>query len=139
MKWEWFDPRRRVYEVGKSKSKTTRTIPVPDWLWEAIFSMPMTINEWVFPSSVDGAPHRPQFCKKILHRVCTELGLGTVTAHRLRASFCSNHAEAGTPLSEIQGMCGHASVETTMIYVETSLEAKRKAQDVLSQKLGLAK
>jgi hypothetical protein len=34
-------------------------------------------------------------------------------------------------------MLGHKNIATTMIYVETSLDAKRKAQDTLSQKLGL--
>jgi len=137
MRHEWFDPQQRVYQVGKSKSKTTRTIPVPDWLWESIHALPATKSEWVFPAD-DGAPRRPHFCKKALQRVCKALGLGNVTTHRLRATFCSNHASAGTPLTELQGMCGHASVETTMIYVETSMEAKRTAQDALSQKLGLA-
>jgi len=59
------------------------------------------------------------------------------TVLRLRATFASLHAEAGTPLPEIQGMLGHKNIATTMIYVETSLDAKRKSQDALSLKLGL--
>jgi len=137
LRWEWFDPERKTYIVGKSKSKQSRTLPVPDWLWKAIHAMPKTISEWVFPAE-DGKPHRAQFVKKVLQRVCQELGLGNVTQHRLRASFASLHSESGTPLTEIQGMLGHRSVETTMIYLETSLEAKRKAQDALSRRLGLA-
>ena len=35
-------------------------------------------------------------------------------------------------------MLGHKNVQTTMMYVETSLDAKRRAQDALSQKLRLA-
>jgi integrase len=66
-----------------------------------------------------------------------ELGLGNVTQHRLRATFASLHAEAGTPVPEIQQMLGHKNIATTMIYVETSLEAKRKAQDNLGKRLGL--
>lgn len=42
-----------------------------------------------------------------------------------------------TPVAEIQGMLGHKQIQTTMIYVEQSLDAKRRAQDALSQKLGL--
>jgi len=62
-----------------------------------------------------------------------------VTQHRLRSSFASLHAsEAGTPISEIQSMLGHKNIQTTMIYVETSLEAKRRAQDALSVRLGLS-
>lgn len=138
MRWEWFDPEQRTYVVGKAKGKEARVLPVPEWVWSAIHDMPKPmLSEWVFPAE-DGKPHRAQFCKKTLQRVCEELGLGNITAHRLRASFASLHADAGTPITEIQGMLGHKSVQTTMIYVETSLDAKRKAQDALSQKLGLA-
>ncbi len=138
MRLEWFDHHQRTYVVGKAKGKEARVIPVPEWLWCAIHAMPKPqLSEWVFPSE-DGAPHRPQFCKKALNQVCTQLGLGNVTAHRLRATFASLHAEAGTPITEIQGMLGHKNVATTMIYVETSLESKRRSQDTLSQKLGLA-
>ena len=68
-----------------------------------------------------------------------KLGLGAVTNHRLRASYASLHAvEAGTPITELMGLMGHRQVQTTMLYVETSLDAKRRAQDLLSHKLGLA-
>lgn len=137
MRWEWFDPTQRTYVVGKAKGKEARVLPVPNWLWNSIHAMPKTLSEWVFPAE-DGKPHRAQFCKKALQRVCKALGLGNVTQHRLRATFASLHAETGTPLPEIQGMLGHKNIQTTMIYVETSLDAKRKSQDVLSQKLGLS-
>jgi integrase len=137
MRWEWFNPDQRTYTVGKAKGKEARVLPVPDWLWGAIHAMPKTLSGWVFPAE-DGKPHRSQFCKKALHRVCESLGLGHVTQHRLRATFATLHAEAGTPITEIQGMLGHKSITTTMIYVEQSIAAKRRAQDALGQKLGLA-
>ena len=138
MRWEWFDTEQRTYTVGKAKGAEARVLPVPDWLWSVIFAMPKPLlSEWVFPAE-DGKPHRAQFCKKALQRVCVKLGLGNVTQHRLRATFASLHAEAGTPLADIQGMLGHKSVTTTMIYIEQTLEAKRKAQNSLSLKLGLA-
>lgn len=138
MRWQWFDHASHTYTVGKAKGKEARVLPVPDWLWDALHSMPKPImSEWVFPAE-DGKPHRSQYCKKVLQRVCKALDLGNVTQHRLRATFASLHAEAGTPVPEIQGMLGHKNVATTMIYVETSLEAKRRAQDNLSLKLGLA-
>jgi len=137
MRWEWFDSERKTYVVGKSKGKEARVLPVPEWLWKAIHTMPKSLSAWVFPA-MDGKPHRPHFCKKALERVCTELGLGHISQHRLRATFASLHAEAGTPITEIQGMLGHKSINTTMIYIEQTLESKRKAQDSLSLKLGLA-
>lgn len=137
MRWEWFDMDNRSYTVGKSKNRLSRVLPVPDWLWEILLGMERTQSEWLFPAE-DGKPHRAQFCKKPLKRVCDKLGLGNVTQHRLRSSHASLHALVGTPLSEIQGLLGHKNIATTMIYVETSLEAKRHAQDVLSQSLGFA-
>lgn len=65
------------------------------------------------------------------------MDLCNATQHRLRATFVSLHAEAGIPVPEIQGMLGHKNIATTMLYVETSLEAKCRAQGNLSQKLGL--
>jgi integrase/recombinase XerC len=137
MRWEWFDAEQRTYVVGKAKGKEARVLPVPDWLWKAIQSLPKTLSEWVFPAG-DGKPHRPNYCRNVIDTVAEELKLGNLTQHRLRATFASLHAEAGTPVTEIQGMLGHKSVQTTMIYVETSLDAKRKAQDALSEKLRLA-
>jgi integrase len=138
MRWQWFDHSAQTYAVGKAKGKEARVLPVPDWLWSVVHAMPKPmLSEWVFPAE-DGKPHRSQYCKKVLKRVCETMGLGNVTQHRLRATFASLHAEAGTPVPEIQGMLGHKSIATTMIYVETSLDAKRRAQNSLSQKLGLA-
>lgn len=137
MRWEWFNPDQRTYTVGKAKGKEARVLAVPSWLWESIHTMPRILNEWVFPAE-DGKPHRPQFCKKAIQRVTTALGLGHVTAHRLRASFATLHAEAGTPISEIQGFLGHKAVTTTMLYVEQTLEGRRRAQDTLSKQLGFA-
>ena len=137
MRWEWFDADQRTYTVGKAKGKEARVIPIPAWLWNAIQSMPKTLSGWVFPAS-NGQRHHAHYCKKVLQKVSLALGLGNVTQHRLRASFASLHAAAGTPVTEIQGFLGHKSITTTMLYVEQSLENKRRAQDTLSQKLGLA-
>ena len=138
MRWEWFDAAQRTYCVGLAKGKEARVIPVPSWLWRALHeSTPRTLSEWVFPAH-DFKPHRPNFLQKPLETIAKKLGLGRLTQHRLRATFASLHAQAGTPITEIQGMLGHKNIATTMIYVETSLDAKRSAQDNLSQKLGLA-
>lgn len=137
MRWEWFDFERQTYTVGKAKGKEARVVPVPGWLWTAFQGVPKNLSEWVFPAE-DGKVHRPGFLRKPLMKVAVDLGLGHLTQHRLRATFASLHAEAGTPITEIQGMLGHKAVTTTMIYVEQSLESKRRAQDQLSKILGLA-
>lgn len=137
MRWEWFDPSQLTYIVGKAKGKEARVLPVPNWVWSRLMELPKTTSPWCF-SDASNKPLRPNAVRGLLGRVRRELGLGHITQHRLRASFASLHAEAGTPITEIQVMLGHKNIATTMIYVETSLDAKRKAQDTLSQRLKLA-
>jgi integrase len=137
MRWEWLDLDRMTYQVGKAKGKEARIIPVPTWLATSLLTMPKRISEWVFPAE-DGSPHRSGYLRKPLGRIAKKLQLGPLTLHRLRATFATLHAESGTPVTEIQGMLGHKAITTTQIYLETSLDAKRRAQDALGQKLGLA-
>lgn len=136
MRWEWVDLVQETYTVGKAKGKEARVIPIPGWILSALVQVPRSSGGWVFPAR-DGIPHRSGFLKKPLACIATELGLGRLSQHRLRATFASLHAEVGTPITEVQGMLGHKSIQTTMIYVEQSLAAKRKAQDALSIRLGL--
>ena len=138
MRWEWLDFEQHTYTVGKAKGKEARVLPVPAWLWHQLVNMPKTLSGWIFPSHV-GKLHTPGFLRKPLIKAANDLKLGTLTSHRLRATFASLHSQNGTPLPDIQAMLGHKDITTTMIYVEQTLEAKRRAQDSLSQKLGLAK
>jgi integrase len=138
MRWGRFSPAQRTYVVGKVKGKEARVLPVPSWLWVAIHEMPkLALSALVF-LAVDGKPHRNNFLHKPLHGAARKRGLGRFTQHRLRATLASLHPQAGTPITEIHGMLGHKCITTKMIYIETSLDAKWRAQDALSLKLGLA-
>lgn len=137
MRWEWVDAEARIYTPGKAKGKEARQLPIPAWLWKALSAIPKTANPWIFAAK-DGLPHRSQFCKKVLQRACNQMGIIGLTQHRLRATFATLHySEAGTTLPEVQSMLGHKNIVTTMLYLETNLDAKRKAQDRLELKLGL--
>lgn len=137
MRWVWLDPTKRTYTVGVSKGKEARVIPIPDWLWLRLVGMPRTLSPYVFPSK-DGGLHHRHFLRQPLQRLCRELGLGNVTVHRLRGSFATLHAEAGTPITAIQSMLGHADIKTTLIYIEQGFEVRRRSQDALAKQLGLA-
>lgn len=136
-RWEWLDPERKTYTVGKAKGKEARVLPIPDWLLGFFANQPNRISEWMFPNR-QGKPYGPTFLCRYLSIASALVNLPRLSQHRLRSSFATLHAHAGTPITEIQGMLGHKSISTTMIYVEQSLDAKRRAQDTLSQKLGLA-
>ena len=136
MRWEWLDVRRRTYVVGRAKGKEARVLPIPEWLWNALEAHPHVSEEWIFPAK-DGKPHRAQVTKKALAKVAETLKLPRLTAHRLRATFASLHALAGTPATEIQAMLGHKSLSTTMIYLEHNQDVRRRAQDALWDGLGM--
>ena len=138
MRFEWLDIEQRTYQVGRAKGKEARVLPVPSWLWDDLTALPTQAHSGlIFPARTGGC-HCPGFLRKPLLAAAKQLGLGNLTPHRLRASFASLHAAAGTPLSELQTMMGHKDYKTLWGYIETSLEAKRQAQDILSQRLGLA-
>ena len=136
-RWKWLDLTSHTYTVGRSKTRTPRTIPVPSWLWSHLLEMPKTLSEFICPCP-DGTAHRGQVTKKTLARAAKDLGIEGITPHSLRRTFATLHAQQGTALSDLQGMMGHASPVLTLLYIQQSSDAKRVAQDTLGQRLGLA-
>lgn len=56
-----------------------------------------------------------------------------VTPHVLRHTFCTEMAQAGMPIKELQYIMGHADVGTTMnIYTHSSYEAAKQAFDKIA-------
>lgn len=134
-RWEWLQG--EAYTVGKAKGKRNRTIPVPAWVAAAIAELPRADLGLMFPGT-DGRPHPQGWLRKAIARGCKAVGIPVIGAHRLRATFATLHAGAGTPLTAVQALMGHASVVTTRGYVEESAEAHREAQNGLSKLLGFA-
>jgi integrase len=138
MKHCWVDVEMRLYVVGKAKGKEARTVPIPNWLWESIQALPHVSKEWVFAHPKTKQPHNPNFLRGVLNRVGIAMDLPGLSQHRLRASWASWLAEANVPIPEIAALMGHKHWAVTQQYVVTSLDAKKRAQDNLGQKLGLA-
>lgn len=59
------------------------------------------------------------------------------TFHCLRHGFCSALSDSGKELSDIAGMAGHKSVQTTMRYIHQGEGRKREVVDQLTKSLGL--
>lgn len=137
MRWDWLDTERGVYEVHKAKSKRARLIPVPEWALEPLLILPRTVSGLVFPAE-DGKPHRQGWLRQAFERAGREAGLPKLSNHRLRASFATIQSVMGTELKEIQAILGHASITTTMVYIETDMDRKKAAQERMARGMGLA-
>lgn len=68
-----------------------------------------------------GAPLDRFDVTRLLRRLARAAGItqpATVGPHSLRASAITDQVERGKPVTEVQGLAGHADVRTTMRYVE---------------------
>ena len=138
MRWAWIDIANQSYQIWVSKGREPRVLPIPDWVWSHLVALPKTLSPWIFPRP-DGGPHNRNWLRLTLQKVVSKMGLSIhLSQHRLRASFATLHSESGTPVTDIKAMLGHQNLATTLIYIEGTLEMKRRAQDNLSVKLGLA-
>lgn len=131
-RWEWIDAGQGEYQVGKAKGMRPRTLGVPAWVMPWILALPRTVSGLVFPAP-DGGQHPAGWLRKALARGARAAGVvGTLGNHRLRASFATRHAAAGTSLDAIQGMMGHTDISTTRGYIEDDLGRQKQAQDKLA-------
>ncbi|TRM10676.1 tyrosine-type recombinase/integrase [Lentibacillus cibarius] len=71
------------------------------------------------------------FTERGIQKMLTKYGklasMENITPHRFRHSFCKNLANAGTPIEVIKRLARHESVETTMIYIDSSYEEQLEA------------
>jgi integrase len=59
-----------------------------------------------------------------------------LTPHRLRATFATLHALAGTPIRDIQAMLRHKHIGTTILYIEDIPEIRHMAQTRMEKLAG---
>ena len=71
--------------------------------------------------------------RKGLIRAAEEAGVGHVTLHMLRHSYCTQSADAGVPAFVLQEQMGHRHLATTQKYYHASREGRRQATSLLEQ------
>lgn len=131
LKLEHVGPRLEYLRVVKAKGDKDRTIPVNSTVREAIRQYldvrPMTDSPSLFIAS-----HRDRLSstqvRKIVRAYGEKIGL-KITPHRLRHSAGTWLHLAGADTIEIKEILGHASLNTTQIYVKTTGKTLQSAVD----------
>jgi integrase len=111
--------------VGVPKNYRERTIPLTADAIVALVALPRR-GELAFTRGNGNALSRGMAQNAIKH-ACRRAGIQQVGWHTLRHTFASHLAAAGTPITSIQVLLGHANITMTMRYTHTSPSALRDA------------
>lgn len=126
--WSDIDVKQGVVRVTakpeygfRPKDWEEREVPVPDKLVTSLKNWATTCNgsPFVFPTR-NGTPrkHRTQLldlCKEIAGRA--GMDRDKFFLHKFRATFATNHLQAGVDLRTVQMWLGHKDLESTMRYL----------------------
>ncbi|MCZ6624945.1 MAG: tyrosine-type recombinase/integrase, partial [Deltaproteobacteria bacterium] len=108
-RWRFYPPKTRAGQ---------RCIPIPPEIVSRLkawkLKCPPTKLDLVFPGP-DGNPMRRHHSLRVgLHPLLRRAGLRQVHFHSLRHSFASAMILAGSPITEVAGVLGHSSPQTTL-------------------------
>ena len=102
---------------------------------DLIYNNKLIDENYLFNSNRE-KKYSPRSIQMILKKASQKAGIGKkIHPHTLRHSFATHLIENGYSVSEIQGLLGHKSPETTMIYVHlaspTMLKIKSPIDDLI--------
>lgn len=127
---------RTCLTTNRPKSaSSTRTIPVPAFLMDALRAMREANPEsgYVFGGA---SPAEPRTLQRRFQSLAKRAGVSNVHFHTLRHSFATRLLELGVDVKTISKLLGHSSVRTTLdFYAHSMRESQRRAIDRLAAAL----
>ena len=127
-----------------SKGGKDRYVPLPDWTLKELRVWWGTHRhrKWVFPgegpngkpSATAAAPMPSASLRECLNAVVSQLGLPQGThVHTLRHCYATHLLEEGVDIRLISAYLGHASLETTMVYLHLTAVNDAKTHEALAR------
>jgi integrase/recombinase XerC len=123
-----------VITVREGKGDLWRSVPISDKLRKALVAWMESRGEYKF---AHGSPYMFVSRKaarisrftldQIITKYMEQVGITEHSCHSLRHTFAKRLAESNVRLEEIAKLCGHASIQTTMIYTTPGAQELRDA------------
>lgn len=124
----WWDSDGKKHE-GAPKNHKTRTIPLTGDALAVLQALPQRTG-YVFTDDA-GRQLRPTQCKWPLWRAQDAAELRRTGPHVLRHTFASHLVMRGVPLSAVQALMGHSTIQMTTKYAHLAPDHLRAAVDAL--------
>ena len=111
------DSARMLIHVREGKGRKDRLVPLSPVLLDLLRSYWRVHRPkgWLFPGQSDDKPLSPNTVQRAVAKARSVVGKH-VTPHTLRHCFATHLLEAGINIRTVQGLLGHAKLETTSIY-----------------------
>ena len=123
------DSERMVIEVRNSKGGKDRYVPLPRRTLDLLrkYWIKSRSNSWLFPSSVTADHISVSAIQLCFKKVLRESGITKhATVHTLRHSYATHLLESGVDIRVIQGVLGHSSPKSTVIYTHLTQKIVKK-------------
>ena len=144
-----YNPTKKTHLIVQSTPKTkssNREIAISDGLCELLVRHIFTMahSSWpnpenlLFPST-KGTHIDPKSFEIRLTAVSKRCEIRKVNPHALRHTLATRLVEEKTPLNIVQGIMGHASLETTRKYLHKNEDIERDAIEIMSDYLDMEK
>ncbi len=112
--------------IHGTKNYQVRHVPISHRLLPVLQRRLATGGERLFPINLDYLVHQ-------VKEISKAAGLPDVTAHVFRHTYASRLISGGLDLRTVQGLLGHQSITTTMIYAHLSPDRFRVAGGILEK------
>ena len=137
------DSERMTLSVRQGKGRKDRSVPLPEGALSMLREYWCTHQHpvWLFPIAYQRGPvlptakrcMAPRGISKAFQKARQESGIKkAATIHTLRHSYATHLLEAGVPLRVIQVYLGHASIETTAIYLHLTKKVEDPVIEVIN-------
>lgn len=134
------DLEKGTFFPSRTKTRKTREVPIPSFLKEKfrayLESRNIGPDDYLFTQPGTKRPVSSGFLRHAVHLAGEAINKPALTPHRMRNTFATLHAIAGTPIRVIQNMLGHKCIQTTLLYIQDVPELNQIAQARLEALVG---